>query len=69
MRSNETRHPTFEENAFSILSDGTEAQVSVKLTVGNETSADDKPEETTPSSNAPRHPILKRNQNTNPRKD
>ena len=69
MRSNETRHPTFEENAFSILSDGTETQVSVKLTVGNETSEDDKPEKTTPSSDAPRHPIIERNQNANPRKD
>jgi hypothetical protein len=61
MRSNKTGYPIFEENAFSILSDGTEAQISVKLTVGEETISDDKPEEMTPSSNAPRHPILKRN--------
>jgi hypothetical protein len=59
MRNNPTRNTTFGENAFFVLSDGTEAQTNVKLTFDDKM-YNEKPEETPPLSTAPAKPALRR---------
>jgi hypothetical protein len=56
---NQRWEPSFGSSAFFILSDGTEAQTSVHLSFGDGTSKEEKPEDTTPSTN-PARPTLKR---------
>jgi hypothetical protein len=52
--------PSFGSSAFFILSDGMEAQSSVKLSFGDKTQSSDKPEEAEPASKTTPRPRLKR---------
>jgi hypothetical protein len=52
--------PSFGSSAFFILSDGMEAQTSVKVLYGDGTPSSEKPAETAPAPNPPARPILKR---------
>lgn len=56
MHISATRNPTFGENAFLILSDGTEAQTSVKLILDDEANRSDGSEEADPDFGTPAKP-------------
>jgi len=57
---NRKEEPSFGSSAFFILSDGMEAQTSVRVLSGDGTPSTDKPDEATPGPSAPKRPILKR---------
>jgi hypothetical protein len=58
--------PSFGASAFFILSDGTEAQTSVNLSFGDETSQVEKAPEAAPGATSPSRPPLKRRPKIDP---
>jgi hypothetical protein len=64
---NRKEEPSFGSSAFFILSDGMEAQTSVKVLSGDGTNPGEKPAEATTAPSPPARPILKRDGNTIPR--
>jgi hypothetical protein len=57
---NQRWEPSFGSSAFFILSDGTEAQTSVRLSFGDAAGASEKPTDTAPPPSSPSRPTLKR---------
>jgi hypothetical protein len=63
---NRKEEPSFGSSAFFILSDGMEAQTSVKVLSGDGTYPSEKPAEATSPPSSPARPILKRDAQTIP---
>jgi hypothetical protein len=57
---NQKWEPSFGSSAFFILSDGTEAKASVRLSYGNAAGPAEQPADTAPAPGAPSRPALKR---------
>jgi hypothetical protein len=63
---NRKEEPSFGSSAFFILSDGMEAQSSVKVLSGDGTYSNEKPAEATSAPKSPARPVLKRDEKTIP---